>query len=42
MLETWEMFKIFLNYNGNLWSLVHGVAFSVLLDMQSMIEKSGI
>ena len=28
--------------NGNLWSLEHGVALSVLLDMQSMIEKSGI
>jgi len=27
--------------NGNLWSLEHGVALSVLLDMQSMIEKSG-
>nr|POF18847.1 protein efr3 like b [Quercus suber] len=27
--------------NCNLWSLEHGVALSVLLDMQSMIEKSG-
>ena len=28
--------------NGNLWSLEHGVALSVLLDTQSMKEKSGI
>lgn len=28
--------------NANLWSPEHGLALSVLLDMQSIIENSGI